>query len=366
MLEQQIQTETTGTGRGVYPALDGLRALACLNLLCLHVYVHSAVKPSASWFITNSREVFLFMMVSAFSLSCGYFHRFQSRTVSLTTFYERRYRRILPFFALLVLVDVLHTFVAEGFSLTEAVRGSLCQAYADLTLAFGFFVETYTDIEVVGVGWFLGVIFMFYMIYPFFTFLIRTKKSAVVSFLLALGLYFTVAHYFVPVKGTSFDKSNMVFCMPYFLAGGVIFRCREAIASWARRSVGGVSCRHLLLAAALAYTAFFFALPHLRVELLSDLLLFTLYIMYAVAEAAGPVTRQTFLSNRLMHFLSGVSLEVYLCHMAVFRVVEKLDLGSVIADRDALFWTDFLLVAAGSVAVAVLWKRVERRFINPR
>lgn len=346
----------------IYPNLDGLRTLACINLLFFHVWANSTIRPIENWIASNGREVFLFMMISAFSLSCGYFYRFQNNSVSINAFYKRRYRKILPLFVFLILIDVLHTFASEGFSLTEAMKGTLYQAYADITLAFGFIVDSYTDIEVVGVGWFLGVIFIFYMLYPFYTFLICTKKSAWLAFLVAIGLYFTAEFYFVPVKGTSFDKSNIIYCMPYFLAGGIIFKHREDIESWAAKKVRGcISCYGLLLAMTLGFTIAFFSMPQIRMVPFSNLLLFAFWMVYAVSESASKGERaKSFLNNRLMHFLSTVSMEIYLCHMAVFRVVEKLDMGSVITNGDCLFLVTCLMVLVGSIVFAVLWQKVEK------
>lgn len=45
--------------------------------------------------------------------------------------------RVLPFFALLVAVDVIMTFVKSVFAMTQEMTAELYEAYADLTLAFG-------------------------------------------------------------------------------------------------------------------------------------------------------------------------------------------------------------------------------------
>ncbi len=350
-----------------YHALDGLRALACIDLVCLHVYANITIKAPDNQFITFffDKMVFLFMLISAFSLSCGYFDKFQGGCTSINDFYKRRYQRVLPLFAFLVLVDVLYAFISEGFSLTPDMKGTLYQAYADLTLSFGFIVDSYTDIEVIGVGWFLGVIFIFYMLYPFYTFLICTKKSAWLSFLITLGIYFVAKHYFVPIKGTSFDKSNIIYCMPYFLAGGIIFKYRNNIESWATKKVSGfISCHWLLLTTTLIYTVVFFAIRQLRMIPFSDLLLFAFWTIYAVSEA--PITgrgerKNSFLNNKIMNFLSTISMEIYLCHMAIFRIVEKFDIGRVIINNDCLYWSTCSIVLASSIIFAVLWKKLEKK-----
>lgn len=67
--------------------------------------------------------------------------------------------RVLPFFALLVVIDVIMTFAKSGFIVTQEMFAEIYEAYADVTLVFGFMPGA--GISVVGVGWFLGVIFLF-------------------------------------------------------------------------------------------------------------------------------------------------------------------------------------------------------------
>lgn len=206
----------------------------------MHVKSNIVIKPTDGWFVENvisftGNFVLLFMMVSAFSLSCGYFERFKEGTVNLDAFYRKRYKRVFPFFALLVGIDVLQTFVAQGGQLSAVMRAELYEAYADLTLAFGFMPDA--DITVIGVGWFLGVIFIFYMLYPFFTFLLYTKRRAWMAFILVVILYFCVCWYFIPAKGVVSGRANMLICAPYFLTGGILYLYRTAISSFASRSL---------------------------------------------------------------------------------------------------------------------------------
>lgn len=344
-----------------YGSLDGLRALACIGIVLMHVKANIPIKPSDSWLMTNvisftGNFVLLFMMISAFSLSCGYYYKFRDGTIPMERFYKKRYLRVLPFFMLLVFIDVLQTFASQGFALTDAMHAELYEAYSDLTLAFGLL--TNANITVIGVGWFLGVIFLFYMLYPFFTFLIRSKSSAWITFSVLIVFYFIITGYFVPVKGCSFGSSNILYCAPYFVCGGVIFLYRSAL----RCITGHFLCKLLLVVLTGGYTVWFFVFPEHRVPLLSNLFLYSLWIVHAVSET-GTVRKWTFLDNKLMKFLSGVSMEVYLCHMMFFRAVEKLHLENKTTDADFLYWTTCLIVFSGAVCFAVIWKRFEKKLM---
>jgi len=147
--------------------------------------------------------VFLFMVVSAFGLCCGYFEQFSSGSINLESFYKKRFLKILPFFALLSLIDVL----------LSPSKEAVIELFANVTLLFGLLPNA--DITVIGVGWFLGVIFVFYLLFPFFTVLLKTKRRAWISFVITVlynivcQLYFFNSDHVVESFG---PRKNIVYC----------------------------------------------------------------------------------------------------------------------------------------------------------
>lgn len=91
--------------------------------------------------------VYLFMMISGFSMCCGYYNRIISNEIAVGEFYGKRYRKIWPYFAALCLLD---------FAISPSLE-SLYETFADLTLCFGLLPNA--NISVIGVGWFIGVVF---------------------------------------------------------------------------------------------------------------------------------------------------------------------------------------------------------------
>lgn len=57
-------------------------------------------------------------------------------------------------------------------------------------------------------------------------------------------------------------------------------------------------------------------------------------------------------------------MEIYLCHMMFFRVVEKLHLENMIGDNDVLYWVTCALVLVSAGCFAMVWKKVEKRYIK--
>jgi peptidoglycan/LPS O-acetylase OafA/YrhL len=197
-----------------YDAIDGLRTIACIGIVMMHMQTNNQYQISG--FIYNNviaaftNFVFLFMVISAFGMCCGYLDKMLENKISLDSFYISRYKKILPFFALLVLLDVV----------LSPSKASLIEGFADLTLLFGLFPS---NISVIGVGWFLGLIFAFYLIFPFYCILLKSRKRAWIAFAVSLALNYVCGSYF------NVGRSNIIYCMCYLIAGGLVYLYRDKL-----------------------------------------------------------------------------------------------------------------------------------------
>ena len=136
-----------------YDAIDGLRAFSCVGIVAMHVLANGKYNVNGFFFSSIIASftylVFLFMTISAFGMCCGYYEKMLSGKIDIVSFYKKRYIRILPFFALLCFIDL-----AVNPSLN-----ALYEVFANLTLCFGLIPDA--NITVIGVGWFVGVVFAF-------------------------------------------------------------------------------------------------------------------------------------------------------------------------------------------------------------
>lgn len=299
----------------------------------MHVEANMAVKPSENvltervipWFTDFT---LLFMVISAFCMCCGYYERMKAGMVTPSQFYAKRYKRIWPFFALMV---------AIAFAM-EPSWATFCQAFADLTLCFGLLPNA--QIDVVGVGWFLGTVFTFYMLFPFFTFLLDNRRRAWLMMLLSLLFcYVGIDHFH------NASRANILYSAPFFVAGGITYLYRSRLQAWV------AAHRWPSLALCLGLTVLKFWVPTDCLFVIPSVVVFTAWLVYAIGA------NDRALSNRLTAYLSGISMEIYLCHMMFYRVVERLHLELLVANRDMLYVLTVLLTLAGAIVFSHVVKK---------
>lgn len=84
-----------------YDNIDGLRAYASLGIVMMHVLANGFYDLDGFLFdklIPSFADlVFLFMMVSSFSMCCGYYERVSLGKITPISFYRKRYSKIWPF-----------------------------------------------------------------------------------------------------------------------------------------------------------------------------------------------------------------------------------------------------------------------------
>ena len=222
-----------------YEGIDGLKAYAIIGIALMHVLANGEYRIGGFVFerlipsFTNL--VFLFMMVSGFGMCCGYYQKIVDQKISVEDFYKKRYIKIWPYFALLCALDFV----------ISPSKESLFEVIANLTLCQGLLPNA--KISVIGVSWTLAVIFVFYMLFPFFCFLIGNKKRAWRVAVVALVFNWLCANYFKA------GRTNIVYDAIYFIVGGLIFLYRKELAEFASKHK--VIAGAILLIATVAYFA---------------------------------------------------------------------------------------------------------------
>lgn len=328
-----------------YYGLNGLRAIAALGIIGVHVAKNFGFEIDSFWFrgIVCRLETFvnLFFILSAFSMCCGYYTKIKENKITLDEFYKKRYIKIWPFFAFLVLIDTIYSW--QGIT-------TFSDAFADLTLAFAFLPDS--SISIIGVGWTLGVIFAFYMLFPFFVFCIWNKKRAWLSFVIALLFDLLKDYYFA--NETSYVLCNILVWAVYFFAGGLIYLYRNDL----KQSL--CNYQYSWLALSVLSLILWFALPEkiygIDIFTYKTIIAASCWIIYAMCY------RSRCLDNKISLFISNVSFEIYLSHMLVYRFVQKFGIVCHLNSNSSMsFLILFLIVSFGSIIFASVVKLIIKR-----
>ena len=77
------------------------------------------------------------------------------------------------------------------------------------------------------------------------------------------------------------------------------------------------------------------------------------------------------LTNRVLKYLSNISMEIYLSHMVIYRVIEKVHLEKYINQNDILYIVTSILTICGVICFAHIMKyyvinKIEAKFIKSK
>jgi peptidoglycan/LPS O-acetylase OafA/YrhL len=165
--------------------IDGLRALAVLSVILFHIS-HS-ILPGG--FV----GVDIFFVISGYLISLNLFTEISEKRFSLTNFYYRRVKRIVP---VMLVVCLVVTVIAQLFMIPEDAEDtarsafwslfSLANVYFWLNQDTSYFASASEELPLLHL-WSLGVEEQFYLIWPVLLMIlipIVTRKTIMVSLLL--------------------------------------------------------------------------------------------------------------------------------------------------------------------------------------
>ena len=317
-----------------YYGLNGLRMIACLGIVIMHVKANSyiSINPIIDNIIKEfTNFVFLFMMLSPFSMCCGYYKKIKNNEINFEEFYKKRFKKILPFFIFLSIIDVLF-----NYSLASVI-----EAFANSTLMFGFLQK---KIEVLGVGWFLGLIFIFYMIFPFFVFLFSNRTRAWFVTVIALIMNVISINYF------NVERTNMFYSFIYFCIGGLLYLYKNEIIKVVNKH------RIISLFSVLIAIILYFNIPKNESLLVIRIIpLCSVLISYSIS------VNSRLLDNKITKFIGEISLEIYLVHMVILRGIEKVHLTHICGNNYLSYILCCVLVMCGAIIFAIIFRNLYKK-----
>ena len=321
--------------------LYGFRALMVLFVMNYHLWQQSWISQTVTLFGQRisfdfwTRSSYLFVdgmiLLSGFLLYLPYARQIQEGTPvpSMKRFYFNRAVRILPSYLFAVLMALF--FIAIPQNLYHSTQAMVKDVASHLTFTFLFWPATYVSTPLNVALWTIAVEMQFYLIFPLLARAMRKRPA-----LTAGGMMLLAWTYRICVARFAKDTNILINQMPAFLDVyaigmlGAMGYCR--MRRWtikARR----YEKRIVWLISMAVFTAGLYALiailkaqstastqghEALRLSQMAMRLPLTIALGLMMFSAAfWPRLLQKLLDNRLMRFLSTISMNLYIWHQVL-------------------------------------------------
>lgn len=286
-----------------FEGLQGLRGLAALGIIAYHMYVLEGYTGTNSILDKTvgmgGLFVQLFFMLSSFSLMCGYAEAFWTGTLDYENFYKRRFAKLAPTFYFSL---CLHLLLNWAVGIKESFANILG------TASFLYALMPSHQESIVMAGWALGIEIIFYLIFPFFLVVTKSKLRTILFLVAGIALQYSYIMYY----GVDIELShiNIVYQLPPFIWGAVLFHIvpyMERICERCRRNIG-IGIQIILLIILVVWVEF-------------STNKFTVYITFSLLILNQINYKDFWINNPLLIKLGKISYEMYLLHMVVYRIL---------------------------------------------
>ena len=321
-----------------YNSINGLRSIACIGIILMHVKANINYKLDSEALNTIissfTQFVYLFFIISAFSMCCGYYEKIKNNEISMNDFYKKRFLKILPFFSFLVLIEIV----------SERAFPSIYEGFMDITLLFGFLPVN--DLSVIGVAWFLGVVCLFYIFFPFFVFLMDNKKRAWIFFIISFIINILCKQYFFTETFRQVDypaRNNFLYDLVYFSIGGIMYLYRNEIEHIVSKF------KNIFVFVSIVFSVLYFVIPYNDILFTIEMLvIFSTWLCTAIGIDT------IVLDNKITTFISKISMEMYLSHMMIFRITEKIHITHLLSNNYLSYILTSLFVIVGAIFFSII------------
>jgi peptidoglycan/LPS O-acetylase OafA/YrhL len=344
--------ETTRVQKLTYRAdIDGLRAVAVLLVVACHSRIHL--------FSGGFVGVDVFFVISGFLISSIILSQIQSGKFSLSGFYERRIRRILP---ALVGVILATCILAWRFLLPtemEDFARSLLAAIFSVSNVYFWTQSGYFDAPAASKPllhtWSLGVEEQFYLIFPLLLyFLRRVFPRRLQSAVIALAVVT-----FIASVVQTFHAPESAFYLAQYRAWelllGTILSMQilpQITHRWLREGASAIGLL-LIFFAGLTYT------PQTPFPGLSALAPCLGAAAIIAAGQAGPSLAGRLLSTKPMVFIGLISYSLYLWH---WPIIVFQGIGHILVGTGSVRSIQVVGVIASLIAGYLSWRWIELPF----
>lgn len=139
----------------------------------------------------------------------------------------------------------------------------------------------------------------------------------------------------------------MFYSFVYFCIGGLIYLYKDSLDKMSKKSLLGIfvfMCAIIVL---------FYNLQIEYILTFEIILVFSLLLILAINTENNKM-----LSNKIASFISKISMEIYLSHMLIFRIIEKLHLTKIFENNYMSFFTTTVIVTVCTIIFALGYNKI--------
>lgn len=316
--------------------LDGVRVVAILLVVWYHFWQQSWIIPVAGpinldWLVRNGAiAVDMMILLSAFCLFLPYARNmvYGGESLSVREFYWRRVARIVPsYYVILFLILFLFAIPMNEYAGRDAMLSDLIP---HLVFLHNWFPASSVFTHLNGAMWTVGVIVQFYVVFPLLAKAFQRKPLITYGVMTLTGLVssFLISSNFDNLNQMLYVNNTLTFTSVYAngMLGawlyiswtkerkrtrqeGIFFTLTALVCLW----VFKILCEHR------TYSAL-----ETKWQLDYRYLLSLVFLVLIISIILSAHWFRVLWDNKVMHFLAGISFNLYLCHQYVAVKLKEL------------------------------------------
>ena len=184
---------------------------------------------------------------------------------------------------------------------------------------------------------------------------LNSPKRGIVSFVISLVITYMCQCYFMTERFVTENfvmRHSFLYCLPYFLIGGIVYLYKDEIERFVNQFKVISFC--VVLALTVGYYITPDVINSINIVVIKTLILYTGWLGLALGYD------NRLMNNKFTNYISNLSMEMYLSHMVVFRIVEKIGIMERIESPVIRYMTTYLLL----VMLLVMGLTIYRKAIN--
>ena len=178
------------------------------------------------------------------------------------------------------------------------------------------------------------------------------------SFVISLAITYMCQCYFMTDRFVTEDfvmRHSFLYCLPFFLIGGIVYLYKDEIENFVNRFKGISLCAVLVLT--VGYYSTPNAIDSIDIAVVKTLLLYTGWLGLSLGYD------NRLMNNKFTNYISNLSMEMYLSHMVVFRIIEKTGITGQNENSIVRYMATYILLVALLVTGLTIYKRVTKRLV---